>query len=154
MPDGGFPIVTKQDLKNAIKAYGRGNEPQKEKAHIIKRAKALKATDLLPEKWGSVNEGFGDLFSGSPIQLRGKFQTPEALATSKFVLDLLNTADLKAIITKDGVVKTTDKKYTLGNITPAGDLYVPGMGNYSPDDLMEKERDILIGMVTCSDIDC
>lgn len=43
MPDGSFPIHTKQDLENARRAVGRAN-PSKQaavKAHIRKRAKAL-----------------------------------------------------------------------------------------------------------------
>lgn len=53
LPDGSYPIVTKQDLANAILAIGRAN-PQdrgKVKAHIIKRARALNALDLLPTAW-------------------------------------------------------------------------------------------------------
>lgn len=52
MKDGSYPIVNKKDLKNAIQAFGRTGENKAEtKAHIKKRAKALGATDLLPEKW-------------------------------------------------------------------------------------------------------
>ena len=51
LPDGSFPIESKQDLENAIKAYGRGKNKEKTKAHIIKRARALKLIDELPEKW-------------------------------------------------------------------------------------------------------
>lgn len=51
LPDGSFPIETKQDLENAIHAYGRAKNKAKAKAHIIARAKALGATDMLPEGW-------------------------------------------------------------------------------------------------------
>lgn len=51
MPDGSYPIVTIADLKNAIQAYGRATNKAAVKAHIIKRAKALGATDLLPADW-------------------------------------------------------------------------------------------------------
>jgi len=51
MKDGSFPIVNKKDLKNAIHAIGRSKNPEAAKAHIKKRAKALGATDLLPEDW-------------------------------------------------------------------------------------------------------
>ena len=51
LPDGSFPIKTVQDLKNAIKAYGRASNKAKAKNHIIKRAKALGKTSLLPESW-------------------------------------------------------------------------------------------------------
>lgn len=51
LPDGSFPIESLQDLKNAIKSYGRGKNKDKTKAHIIKRAKALNLIKELPEKW-------------------------------------------------------------------------------------------------------
>lgn len=53
MPDGSYPIVSEQDLKNAIQAFGRA--PQGKKAavrrHILKRARALGATNLIPDGW-------------------------------------------------------------------------------------------------------
>ena len=52
LPDGSFPIRNKSDLRNAIQAYGRASNKSKAKAHIIKRARALGATDALPEGWG------------------------------------------------------------------------------------------------------
>ena len=51
MSDGSFPIKSVQDLKNAIQAYGRAKNKAAAKAHIIRRAKALKATNLLPKGW-------------------------------------------------------------------------------------------------------
>lgn len=50
MPDGSFPIKTKQDLKNAISAFGRAKPADRAAVarHIRRRAKALDATDLLP----------------------------------------------------------------------------------------------------------
>lgn len=51
LPDGSFPIVTKADLKNAIQAFGRAKNKAVAKAHIIKRARSLNATDMLPDGW-------------------------------------------------------------------------------------------------------
>ena len=51
MPDGSYPIVTIGDLRNAISAFGRAKNKAATKRHIIKRAKALGRTDLLPENW-------------------------------------------------------------------------------------------------------
>jgi ATP-dependent Clp endopeptidase proteolytic subunit ClpP len=51
MPDGSFPIVTTEDLDNAIKAIGRASNPGAAKKHIIKRARALNAEDRLPDDW-------------------------------------------------------------------------------------------------------
>ena len=53
MKGGRFPIVHGGDLDNAIKAFGRGNPPDKAaiKAHITKRAKELGQTHKLPSHW-------------------------------------------------------------------------------------------------------
>lgn len=53
LPDGSFPIVTREDLDNAIRAIGRASDPAAAKKHIIKRARALGAEDALPEGWVS-----------------------------------------------------------------------------------------------------
>jgi hypothetical protein len=51
LPDGSFPIENEQDLRNAISAYGRAKDKRKAKRHIVKRARALGKTDLLPAAW-------------------------------------------------------------------------------------------------------
>lgn len=51
LPDGSFPIKTVADLENAVRALGRAKDKAAAKAHIIKRAKALGATDKLPKGW-------------------------------------------------------------------------------------------------------
>lgn len=53
MPSGAYPIVTEEDLRNAIQAYGRAAPGEKDavRRHIRKRAKALGRADLLPETW-------------------------------------------------------------------------------------------------------
>lgn len=53
LKDGSYPIVTVQDLKNAIKAYGRSRNADhaKVKKHIIKHAKRLGHPELVPVAW-------------------------------------------------------------------------------------------------------
>ena len=51
LPDGSFPVRDREDLKNAVAAFGRAKDPAKVKAHIIARARALNAVDLLPASW-------------------------------------------------------------------------------------------------------
>jgi len=51
LPDGSFPIENVTDLHNAIQSIGRSANYAKAKAHIIARAKALEATNVLPEDW-------------------------------------------------------------------------------------------------------
>lgn len=65
MPDGGYPIANVADLKNAIQSFGRGKGKAAIKKHIIARAKALNATDELPEDW-NVSEA-----AAGPTELTG-----------------------------------------------------------------------------------
>jgi hypothetical protein len=51
MPDGSYPIVTVEDLRNAIQAFGRASNPAATKEHIMRRARALGRADLIPENW-------------------------------------------------------------------------------------------------------
>lgn len=68
LPDGSFPIVTEEDLKNAIMAFGRAKSKAAAKRHIMKRARALKRSDLIPENWGK-KDAKGD---GVMCQVTGK----------------------------------------------------------------------------------
>jgi len=61
LPGGGFPIANVADLRNAIRAVGRAKDPAAAKALIIRRAKALGRTDLLPDGWDdSASKADGD----------------------------------------------------------------------------------------------
>lgn len=51
MSDGSFPIKTHKDVENAVKDWGRAGSKDDVKAHIVRRAKALAATDKLPNDW-------------------------------------------------------------------------------------------------------
>ena len=53
MPDGSYPIPDRGALRRAVQSYGRAPESERDKvkAHIVKRARALDATDLLPDDW-------------------------------------------------------------------------------------------------------
>jgi len=55
LPDGSYPIADKNDLQNAIQAFGRAKDKEKAKAHIMKRAKELGMEDMIPENWMSDN---------------------------------------------------------------------------------------------------
>lgn len=58
MPDGSYPIKTVADLLNAIQAIGRAKNPDAVKRHIRKRARALDATELIPDTWAADTENF------------------------------------------------------------------------------------------------
>lgn len=51
MNDGSFPIRDGADLRRAVKAFGRAKDKEKTKRHIIRRARALKKTEVLPDSW-------------------------------------------------------------------------------------------------------
>lgn len=53
LPDGSFPIENVGDLRRAVRAYGRADEKKRAKVrrHIVKRARALDKTDLVPSDW-------------------------------------------------------------------------------------------------------
>lgn len=74
LPDGSFPIVTEEDLKNAIMAFGRAKSKAAAKRHIMKRARALKRADLIPDSWGKKDAkgmGYGGGM-GMPMQMPKK----------------------------------------------------------------------------------
>jgi hypothetical protein len=51
LADGSFRVKTKGDLAAALRAYPRAADRLEAKVHIVGRALALDATDLLPEGW-------------------------------------------------------------------------------------------------------
>lgn len=54
MEDGSYPIADEEDLSNAIHAVGRGGADHNAiRAHIIKRAKTLGKSDMIPDNWNS-----------------------------------------------------------------------------------------------------
>lgn len=52
LPDGSFPIRNREDLTNAISAFGRARSRDRQRVanHIRRRARALGLTDMLPEE--------------------------------------------------------------------------------------------------------
>jgi len=59
MPDGSYPIADEADLRNAIQAVGRAANYDAARRHIIRRARALGLTELLPEEWNVRKALFG-----------------------------------------------------------------------------------------------
>lgn len=98
MSDGSFPIANKQDLRNAIQAYGRASNKAAAKRHIIKRAKALGATDLLPDSWKSSDSAQEMTMITCSDCERQFFDQPslddhaEAVHTHNEVYEILNNA--------------------------------------------------------------
>jgi len=80
LPDGSYPIKTVGDLENAIQAFGRAKDPEKTRAHIIARAKALGATAKLPDSWG--------------VSQKSDFPTPKSEVTMSKELKDMNQEEL------------------------------------------------------------
>lgn len=50
-PDGSYPIKTATDVEDAVDDFDRSNGSDADKAHIIRRAEQVGATDKLPATW-------------------------------------------------------------------------------------------------------
>lgn len=68
LPDGSYPIPDRDALRRAIASYGRAPAGKKAqvKAHIVKRARALGATDMLPEGWSVAIEAVPAVVFAAP----------------------------------------------------------------------------------------
>ena len=81
MPDGSYPIVTKEDLKNAVLSWGRGGAKADVKAFIIKRAKELGAENELPEDWVKKAVETGDMDKKEDVKTKDKEKNGNTLDT-------------------------------------------------------------------------
>jgi hypothetical protein len=61
MRDGSYPIERPEDVENAVRDYNRSGKRPEVKAHIIARAKAIGAEDMLPEDWTAPEKAAGSL---------------------------------------------------------------------------------------------
>lgn len=99
LPDGSYPIENREDLKNAIQAYGRARNKTRVKKHIIKRAKTLGLTSLLPNNWGNVTADGRTWADRVADTVRNTTEPPaEAFANPQL------TAPTKVTVTDDGHV--------------------------------------------------
>lgn len=60
MADGSYPIKDIADLQNAIRAFGRSKDKPATRAHIMKRARALGAENMIPENWMQKSDQFSE----------------------------------------------------------------------------------------------
>ncbi|MDA8230353.1 MAG: hypothetical protein M0006_03350 [Magnetospirillum sp.] len=100
MPDGSYPIEDKADLENAIRAFGRAKDKDAVKKHIISRAKALDATDLLPEDWdGSTRKKKG---AGAGNMRKGMFEVGQLAELLSALGGLAQSVTAEASAEADG----------------------------------------------------
>jgi hypothetical protein len=69
MRDGSFPIANETDLRNAIQSVGRASDYDAARRHIIRRARALGLTELLPEDWNVQKNLWNGTFAG-PVDFK------------------------------------------------------------------------------------
>ena len=89
--DGSYPIKTADDVANAVKDWIRSKGSASDKRHIIKRAKALKATDKLPSDWsGSTQKDDAGKAAGDEL---GKQATLYSISNLLLLLDSVQQAE-------------------------------------------------------------
>jgi hypothetical protein len=72
LPNGSFPIRNASDLKNAVHAYGRSKPGQRGmvRRHIMKMARKLDKTDLIPSNWLEAIKASAEDLSASNLRER------------------------------------------------------------------------------------
>jgi len=78
MPDGSYPIKDVADLRNAIRAYGRAKDKPATKKHIMKRAEALGASDLIPANWMDEGKSLDD-----EVEVKRDYSEDQRMAMAK-----------------------------------------------------------------------
>lgn len=96
LPDGSYPIRNEDDLRNAIRAYGRSKPQERVKVrkHIAKRARALGKAYLIPEDWKSVASSEAEAMVASMRSRIATFAGEEAKEISDS--DLKKLKEVKA----------------------------------------------------------
>lgn len=87
--DPSYPIADKEDLSNAIQAVGRGSGSHDNiRSYIIRRAKALGASDMIPDNWSASGSN-----KAADSEVVIKEGTPMTEEDVKAVNDALEDAD-------------------------------------------------------------
>lgn len=83
MPDGSYPIEDKEDVENAIKAVGRGNADHDAiRKHIIKNAKRLGCSNLIPDNWNSDGSLKQETSTTAEVELREEGESTATTLTA------------------------------------------------------------------------
>jgi hypothetical protein len=96
LPDGSYPIRNSQDLKNAIRAYGRSKPGSrgKVKRHIMKRAIGLNKEEIIPENWKGAAEDLDSIVA--TMKTRATFAAASIIEKS---------SDLEAVFSAEDFAK-------------------------------------------------
>lgn len=84
MEDGSFPVKDVSDLRNGLKAYVRAKDAEAAKRHLIRRAIALSATELLPEDWMQKSDEFSeDQMDRAELEMKRAYSDEDREAMAK-----------------------------------------------------------------------
>ena len=137
LPDGSFPIENVEALKDSIQAYGRGKKSKRAaiRRHIMKRARVLDKSDLIPEEWKAASSeelefavnnlrsripamtaaGFND-FADVSDKVRERL-AKEGKALSDGSYPIRNVSDLQNAIKACSLLNGEDRVNVLSHIT-------------------------------------
>jgi hypothetical protein len=149
LPDGSYPIRNVEDLKNAIQAYGR-SKPSKRAAvrrHIIKKARGLGKSELVPEKWKTA--GLIDDEVVTDIQARVAAAKSTAESTKADNAQKIEELRARVASAKEGLLAASPMEPTEASevkanpeaVSTRGVKYVSGVNQ--PRDQKGKFRDVL-----------
>lgn len=155
LPDGSYPIKDIADLQNAIQAYGRAKDKAAAKAHIMKRARALGAENMIPENWMEKSaveeiEFSDDVAEAAELELKQAYQgdvlqemSEKGEAMEDGMMPIKTTADLMKAIQSYGRAKGDKEKIKAHIIKRALDLDAQDMipNNWVPKEIQDKFRE-------------
>ena len=149
LPDGSYPIRNVEDLKNAIQAYGR-SKPSKRAAvrrHIIKKARGLGKSELVPEKWKTA--GLIDDEVVTDIQARVAAAKTSAESTKAENAQKVEELRARVASAKEGLLaalpmeptEASEVKANPEAVSTRGNKYISGVNQ--PRDQKGKFREVL-----------
>ena len=129
MPDGSYPIKTVEDLRNAISAFGRAKNPEAVARHIKRRARALDATNLLPDS-GKLADLLGKNDSAGEDQTA---ETTAAREDQSMTQQSNQAADVTAVEKKfeeqiASLTKRAERAEALASLPEAHRVYAKSLG--------------------------
>lgn len=140
MPGGRYPIANKSDLRNAIRAVGRGSGSHNDiRQHIIKRAKALGLSNLIPPNWSAS----GGMKESKPMPV-GEHYIKVCIGDIDGDMIKLCADNLSPDIIKDAIKKAG--KLADQMIGEDG----TDLGQADEDDMIDDVDDIDWKIITCS----
>lgn len=140
LPDGSYPIENEGDLKRAIRAYGRAKESDRAKVrrHIIKRARALGKSDVIPSDWKSAST---DEISAHIEHMKAVIAAASAVDSGVDLARKIQEANPKALtpelreqIKAIGTEEVSTPQQNPGDIAPKPN----GVGGFDTPDSLQK----------------